>query len=61
MKTSFLNAKAVRQFALDHAKKSRAHKFERVGESFVARIDAAVRQAIVREIAMHPSRNKTLL
>lgn len=61
MKTQFLNAKSTKQFALDYAAKSRAHKFERVGESFIQRIDAAVRQAIVREIAAHPSKGKTLL
>jgi hypothetical protein len=61
MATQFLNAKAVRQLALDIAKKTRAHPFERVGESFIARIDAAVRTAVLREVGIHPSRGKTLL
>jgi len=59
--TQFLNAKAVRQLALDIAKKTRSHPFDRVGESFISRIDAAVRTAVIREVAAHPSKGKTLL
>ena len=61
MSTQFLNAKAVKQSALDHAAKTRAHKFERVGATFIARIDAAVRAAVAREIVSHPSKGSTLL
>lgn len=60
MKTAFLNAKAVKQYALHVAQTTRAHKFERVGSDFIEAIDHAVRSAIVERIKSAPSKGKTL-
>ena len=38
-----------------------ANKFQRVGMSFVERIEAKVRAAIREEVRIHPSKGKTLL
>lgn len=56
-----INQKAVRDYALTQVKQMRHHPFERIGASFLARIEGAVRAAIVREITQHPSKGKTLL
>jgi hypothetical protein len=56
-----INQKAVREYALTQAKQLRPHHpFERVGASFIARIEGVVRNAIVTEIKQHPSKGKTL-
>lgn len=56
-----INQKAVRDYILTQVKQLRPHHpFERVGASFVARIEGAVRAAIVSEIKQHPSKGKTL-
>jgi hypothetical protein len=57
-----INQKAVRDHILALAKQLRPHHpFERVGASFIARIEGAVRSAIVSEVKQHPSKGKTLL
>jgi hypothetical protein len=60
MKTQFLNAKAVRQYALDYAADNKYHTFERVAPEFLARIDAAVRSAVAKAVASQPSKGKTI-
>ena len=60
MNTQFLNAKAVRQYALDYAAKNKFHKFERVSPEFVVKIDGAVRLAIQRAVQAQPSVGKTI-
>ncbi len=56
-----INKKAVRDYTLAQAKQIRPHhSFERVGADFIARIEGAVRNAIVKEIKQHPSKGKTL-
>jgi hypothetical protein len=58
---SLLNQKAVRQFALDMAKVHKQfHPFTQVAASFFPKIEAAVRQAVIREVQANPSRGKTL-
>jgi hypothetical protein len=59
--TPHIHAKKVRQTALEIAALKRAQGFTRVGASFLLRIEAATRQAIAREVAIHPSKGKTLL
>ncbi len=59
--TPHLNRKKVKETALEIARASRAQPFERVGRTFLERIEAAVREAIAREVRTHPSRGKTLL
>jgi len=55
------NRAKVRRTALEIAKQNRAHKFDRVGKSFLDRIEAATRAAIHHEVMHHPSKGKTLL
>ena len=58
---SLLNRSAVRSKALELAGMTRAHKWTRVGKSFLDRIEARTRAAIAEEIRTHPSVGKTLL
>ena len=52
----------VKQTALEIAAAIRpANKFNRVGMSFVERIEAKIRAAIREEVRIHPSKGKTLL
>lgn len=59
--TPHLNRSRVKRTALELAKQTRAGKFTRCGQSFVDRIEAATRAAIVSEVKRHPSVGKTLL
>jgi hypothetical protein len=60
--TPHLCRSRVKQTALELAAAIRpANKFQRVGMSFVERIEAKVRAAIREEVRIHPSRGKTLL
>ena len=60
--TPHLNRSKVKQTALEMATQLRpANKFSRVGMSFIERIEAATRAAIVGEIKRHPSKGHTLL
>lgn len=59
--TSVINATQVRQKALEIAGMTRAHKWTRVGKSFLDRIEAKTRAAIAEEVRTHPSKGKTLL
>lgn len=59
--TPHLNRSKVREFALDVARQTRGQKFERVGASFLLRIEAAVKHAIREQVRIHPSKGKTLL
>ena len=60
MKTQFLNAKAVRQFALDYAAANKHHKFERVAPEFLSRIVGLVRKAVAGAVQSQPSKGKTI-
>ena len=60
MKTHFLNARAVRLFALQWAEANRHHKFSRVSPEFLARIDGAVRAAVIAAVKSQPSKGQTL-
>ena len=60
--TPHLCRSKVKQTALELAAAIRpANKFQRVGMSFVERIEAKVRAAIREEVRIHPSKGKTLL
>lgn len=50
-----------KRYALEFAKSNRAQKFTRVGDSFLRRIEVAVKNAIQSEVKHHPSKGKTLL
>jgi len=60
--TPHLCRSKVKQTALENAAAIRpANKFNRVGMSFVERIEAKVRAAIREEVRIHLSKGKTLL
>jgi hypothetical protein len=60
--TPHLCRSKVKQTALEMAAAIRpANRFNRVGMSFLERIEAKVRAAIREEVRIHPSRGKTLL
>lgn len=57
-----LNQKAVRELALELAKQHKPfHPFERVGRSFIERIESRVRQVMIAEVKSLPSKGKTIL
>lgn len=58
--SSLLNRTNVRKFALDTAKRTRAHPFERVSADFLDRAEGQLRQWIAREIKDLPSKGKTI-
>lgn len=58
---SCINRTKVRELALEIAKLTRAHKWVRVGKSFLDRIEAKTRAAVSEEVRTHPSKGKTLL
>jgi len=60
--TPHLNRAKVKQTALELVQQIRPFwKAERVGLSFLQRIEFATTQAIRREVSQHPTRGKTLL
>ena len=59
MATRLINRSRVRELALSRAK-GRAHRFTRVGESFLERIEQRLVAAVDAEVRQHPSRGRTL-
>lgn len=57
--SSLINRRAVKRFALDAGEK-RHHKFSRVAEEFLERIEGIVRKAIRDHVARLPSSGKTI-
>jgi hypothetical protein len=55
-----INRKAVRNYALEQAKKSRHQAFTRVSASFLNDTEARLADLILKMIAMHPSVGHTL-
>jgi hypothetical protein len=60
MKHPYINTQNVKQLALDMAKNSGRVRFTRVGESFLDRVEARLRNIIEDEIKRHPSVGVTL-
>jgi len=54
-----IDKNAVKRYALEFPS-AKVRGFERVGKSFLARIEAKTRDAIRKEIECHPSCGKTL-
>jgi hypothetical protein len=54
-----INKKAVKAFALETAKQ-RAHQFTQVGNGFVIRCEANMKEFIRREVHRLPSKGKTI-
>jgi hypothetical protein len=61
MSTPFINRKHVRQYALEWAKLNRAHKFERVSESFLVMVNIKVREIVADRVKRAPSKGVTLM
>jgi len=58
-KTRLINREAVRELALELAKK-RAHRFSRVSEDTLIQANDAVRRFLVDHVSRFPSKGKTL-
>lgn len=56
----FINEKAVREFLLEHAGKTRAHKYTRVSEQTMIEISEMVRRYCIHRVASLPSKGKTI-
>lgn len=50
----------VKRIALNYARSTRYHKFNRVGESFLAAVESNAINFIKNRVEKHPSRGKTL-
>jgi hypothetical protein len=59
-KTPLINREHVRAFLLDLAKRGRSHKWDRVSEQTLTRINEMVRSFCVHHVAKFPSKGKTL-
>ena len=60
MKTPLINRAKVKQFALAVADK-RTHLFTRVGEEFLLRCEANMKQFIRQDVGRLPSKGKTIV
>ena len=58
--TSLVNKTKVRRYVLDFAAGSRAHKFTRVSQGAIDKVEAAARQAARALVTTAPSKGKTL-
>ena len=60
MSSKLITVKSVKQYLLDHASKTRHHKFTRVSEDTLMKVEAAVRSACQSIVAAAPSKGQTL-
>jgi hypothetical protein len=58
--TCFLNRTACRTFLLEHAQKTRAHKFSRVSAEALQGLNERMRQAMIALVQGLPSKGKTI-
>lgn len=58
--SSLLCRSKVRTYLLDHAKKTRHHKFTRVSAETLDKLEAVIREACRRHVGGHPSSGTTL-
>jgi hypothetical protein len=58
--SSLLCRSKVKAYLLDHAKKSRHHKFTRVSAATLDKLEAVIREACRRHVGGHPSSGTTL-
>ncbi len=56
----FINEREVRKFLLEHAGKTRAHKYTRVSELTMIEINEAVRRWCIHRVASLPSMGRTI-
>jgi hypothetical protein len=60
MSNSIISPSKVKRFILDYAGKSRAHKFSRVSQLAIDKVEAAARSACRHIVDSAPSKGKTL-
>jgi hypothetical protein len=60
MSNQLISPSKVRRYILDYAKKSRSHKFTRVSQEALDRVEAATRAACHAVVSTCPSKGKTL-
>jgi len=60
LRPPLLNRSAVRQYLLDQAKKTRAHKYTRVSEDTLIAANEHLRQWLNARVRQMPSMGKTL-
>ena len=58
--SKLITVKHVKQYLLDHASKTRHHKFTQVSQTTLDRIEAAVRSTCQNIVNSAPSKGKTL-
>jgi len=58
--TRFLCRSEVRKFLLQHAERTRSHRFSRVSEETLVEINEAVRQILIARVGRLPSKGKTI-
>ena len=60
MGNSITSPTKVKRFILDYAKGNRSHKFTRVSQEALDRVEAAARSAAKQIVTSAPSKGKTL-
>jgi hypothetical protein len=60
MSSQLISPSKVKRFILDYAKDNRSHKFTRVSQDAIARVEAAARSAAKQIVTSAPSKGKTL-
>lgn len=60
MSNTLISPSKVKRFILDYAVKNRAHKFTRVSQDAIDKVEAATRTACRRLVDSAPSKGKTL-
>jgi len=58
--TPLVNRTHVREFLLEEARRTRAHKFTRVSEDTLIAVNAQVRQHLVSIVRQLPSKGQTI-
>ena len=59
--TTLINKSKVKRYILDYAATNRSHKFTRVSQEAIDRVEAAARAAAKSIVTSAPSKGKTLL
>jgi hypothetical protein len=60
MSNTLISPSKVKRFILDYASKNRAHKFSRVSQTAIDKVEGAVRSACRHIVDSAPSKGKTL-
>ena len=60
MNNALINKSKVKRYILDYAANNRSHKFTRVSQEAIDRVEAAARSAAKAIVTSAPSKGKTL-